>query len=261
MPGSSGAGSTSYRTWKASRDVAEVPARLHHLDVRLGDLGPALELDPEPVDRRFERAAEQPVDHAQGEEVLAPVLRADVERTVLQGAPRHRRQADPVQPEGVQAVVLERIRLVARPLQVARGELVGVDDDHAVIPQVAHVGLERRRVHGDQDVRGVARRMNVVICDSDLETGNARQRAGRRPDLGREVGQRGQIVADQRRRVRELGAGELHAVARITGEADDDVGDGCFSGSASGHLPCNREGHVRLLRCGREAFLDAGRGH
>ena len=35
-------------------------------------------------------------------------------------------------------------------------------------------------------------------------------------------GERREIVAGERRRLRELAAGELHAVARIAGEADDD---------------------------------------
>ena len=45
---------------------------------------------------------------------------------------------------------------------------------------------------------------------------------GRSADLGREVGQGDQVVADQRGRRREAVAGELYAVARITGESDDD---------------------------------------
>ena len=48
------------------------------------------------------------------------------------------------------------------------------------------------------------------------------QRAGRRPDLGRELGQRGEVVAEQRARAGEAIAGQLHAVAGVAGEADDD---------------------------------------
>ena len=60
---------------------------------------------------------------------------------------------------------------------------------------------------------------------------------------------------------RALGAWRLaaiYAVAGVAGEADDDIGDGCFRGSTGGRLPCDREGHVRLLRCGR-ALLNADR--
>src|SRR3546814_7674410 len=42
--------------------------------------------------------------------------------------------------------------------EVARVELVEVEDDGAVRAQLAEVGLERRRVHRHQHVREVARR-------------------------------------------------------------------------------------------------------
>ena len=51
---------------------------------------------------------------------------------------------------------------------------------------------------------------------------DARQRARRGADLGREVRQRADVVAEDRGRPGELGAGELHAVAGIAGEADRD---------------------------------------
>ena len=43
-----------------------------------------------------------------------------------------------------------------------------------------------------------------------------------RPDLGREVGQRRQVVAEHRRQLREAVADELHPVARVAGEPDHD---------------------------------------
>ena len=48
---------------------------------------------------------------------------------------------------------------------------------------------------------------------------------GRRADLGGEVGQRRDVVPEQRRLGRELRAGELHAVAGVAREADDDLGE------------------------------------
>ena len=56
----------------------------------------------------------------------------------------------------------------------------------------------------------------------DLEGRDAGQGAGRGADLGREVRQRGQVVAEQRAGAGEAVAGELHAVAGVAGEADDD---------------------------------------
>ena len=44
-------------------------------------------------------------------------------------------------------------------------------------------------------------------------------RAARGANLGREVGKRGDVVADQGRRVGELRAGQLHAVARVAAKA------------------------------------------
>ena len=88
--------------------------------------------------------------------------------------------------------------------------------------RLAQVRLQRRRVHGHEHVRRVAGREDVVVGEVDLEAGDARQRAGRRADLGREVGQRGEVVAEERRLAREAPARELHAVAGVAREADDD---------------------------------------
>ena len=51
---------------------------------------------------------------------------------------------------------------------------------------------------------------------------HARQRAGRRADLGREVRQGADVVAEDGGGPRELGPGQLHPVAGIAGEADGD---------------------------------------
>ena len=51
----------------------------------------------------------------------------------------------------------------------------------------------------------------------------SQQRAGRRADLGREIRQGADFVADEGGGAGELVSGELHAVAGVTGETDDDV--------------------------------------
>ncbi len=56
----------------------------------------------------------------------------------------------------------------------------------------------------------------------DLERGDAGERSGGGPDLGGEVGQRDEVVADEGGRGGEAGAGELDAVALVAGEANDD---------------------------------------
>ena len=62
--------------------------------------------------------------------------------------------------------------------------------------EAVQLGLERGRVHGHEHVGGVARRGDLVVGDVDLERGDAGEGAGRRPDLGREVRQRGEVVAE-----------------------------------------------------------------
>ena len=62
-----------------------------------------------------------------------------------------------------------------------------------------------------------------MVGEMDLEAGDARQRARGRADLGREVRQRREVVAHQRRLAREAITCQLHAVAGIAGEPDDDT--------------------------------------
>jgi hypothetical protein len=56
----------------------------------------------------------------------------------------------------------------------------------------------------------------------DLESGNAGQGPRGRADFCRKVRQRAEIVSRKRRLIGELHAGDLHSVAGITREADDD---------------------------------------
>ena len=132
-----------------------------------------------------------------------------------------------VQVVAVQAAVVERALGVADLLQVARGELVGVDDQRGAARQVGEVGLEGGRVHRDQDVRRVARGQHVVVGEVQLEAGDPGQRALRGADLGREVRQGRQVVAQDRGLGGEPVAGQLHAVAAVPGEPDDDPIERC----------------------------------
>ena len=62
---------------------------------------------------------------------------------------------------------------------------------------------------------------DVVFAELELERGNAGQRPGRSPDLGRVVRLRGEVVAEQGALGGETVAGELHPVAGVPGEAYD----------------------------------------
>ena len=82
--------------------------------------------------------------------------------------------------------------------------------------------LSAAGIHRDEHARLVARREDVVVGEVHLEPGDARQRAGRRADLGREVGERREVVPEDRGLAREAVARELHPVAGVAGEADHD---------------------------------------
>ena len=163
----------------------------------------------------------EPGQQAEGEHVLGPggVLAGQAER--LDRLDRHPGQVQRVHLVVGQRLVLERVGVVADLGQVALGEVGGVGDDHAAAGQVGDVGLEGRRVHRHQDVRAVAGRHDVVVGEVQLEAGDSGQRPGRRADLGREVRQGGDVVAEHRRVGGEAIPGQLHPVARIAGKADD----------------------------------------
>ena len=172
-------------------------------------------------DRRVGRPAVHPGQQAQGEHVLRPrgVLAGQAE--LLDRLDRHPGQVDGLQRVLVQRVVLERVRVVPRLGQVAGGEVVGVDDDRRALGEVPQVRLQRGRVHRDEDVGGVARGEDVVVGEVHLERRDARQRALRRPDLGGEVGQRHQVVAEHGRLLGEPVPRQLHPVTGVAREPDD----------------------------------------
>ena len=61
------------------------------------------------------------------------------------------------------------------------------------------MGLEGGGVHRHQDVGVVPGREDVVVGNVDLEGGHPGHGPGRRPYLGREVRQGGQVVAEKGR--------------------------------------------------------------
>ena len=101
-------------------------------------------------------------------------------------------------------------------------EALPVDDQDAARLQVFEVRLEGCRVHGDQDIQVVTGGEDRKGGEVQLESADARQRPGRGADLGRKVRERREVIAGERRLGRELHAGDLHAVARVTREPDDD---------------------------------------
>ena len=190
-------------------------------DVGLGNFRLLSELVLQPGMDRLTRAAEHPQRQPQRPHVLGPqrILVAQAE-----GLHRLNRQRTDIESQHVvfgEAAVLQRIGVVLGLVQVALTELAGVGDDQAAGLQGCEVHLQRRRVHRDQHVRRVARRVDFARTEIDLEGGDAEQRALRRADLGRKVREGGKVVARQCGRQGELPAGQLHPVAGIPGKADD----------------------------------------
>ena len=203
--------------------VAEVVAGLEGGDVGGHDRRLLGELRFQPGDRRLARPPVHPGDQAEGEDVLGPLRLGRLE--VLDAVGGARRQRRHRHLEGLVVLdraVLQRVGLVAGLAQVGGGEGVLVDDQRAARLQRAEVGFERRRVHRHQRVRVVAGGEDVARGEVDLEGGDAARGAGRGADLGREVRQRREVVADVGGGGGEAVADELHTVARVPGEPDDD---------------------------------------
>ena len=206
--------------------LAEVVARPERGEVGVAQRRRVLELLLDPGDARLRGAAVHPGDEAEREEVLAALCVAGGDSLdVLGGAHGHRGHRHAEELVVVERVVLERVVLVARLAQVVVGEAVLVDDDHAALLHRPELGDESGRVHRHEHVGVVSGREDVARGEVDLEGRHAGRGARRGSDLGREVGERGEVVANDRGGVGEATAGELHPVAGVAGKADDDAVD------------------------------------
>ena len=168
-------------------------------------------------------ACVQPRHQTEREEVLRPLGVARLHAQLLGGLERHRRHADLDDAVRRERAVVERVGLVAGLLEVALLERVGVDEDRAAGRELGDVGPQRGGVHRHEHRRQVAGREDVVIGDVHLERRHPGDRAGRRADLGREVREGREVVAERGAHVGETVAGELHPVARVARKADDDL--------------------------------------
>ena len=123
----------------------------------------------------------------------------------------------------VERAVLERVALVPGLFQVPLVEGIRVGDDQGTGAQVVEVRLEGGRVHRHQAVGVVAGGEDVPIGNVHLEGGHAGDRSGRGANLGGEVGQGRQVVAEQGGGGGEPIPGELHPIAGVSGKANDDL--------------------------------------
>ena len=118
-------------------------------------------------------------------------------------------------------MVFQGIGSHLRLAQIGFAEIVQVDDQNAVGLEVREIHFQRGRIHGDERVDAVARRVDVARREMHLEAADAGQGAGRGANFSREIRERGEIVAVERDRIGELASGDLHAVAGIAAEAYD----------------------------------------
>ena len=201
--------------------LPEVVAGLERGQVSLQDHRLCSELLLDPIRGDVGRASVHPRQQAEGEHVLGPLRLLLRDAETLSGPHGDRGHGNAEHLVAIQGAVVEGVRRVAGLLQVPVDEGVLVDDQHPALLQVPEVGLEGGGVHGHQDVGLVTGRRDVPRGEVDLERGDPGQGAGRSADLGGEVGERRQVVAQHRRRAGEPVAGQLHAVAGVAGEPHD----------------------------------------
>ena len=94
----------------------------------------------------------------------------------------------------VQRAVFERVFFIARARDVAVGKGVDIEDNRAALRDVLEVHLQRRWVHSHQHVGIVARRLNIVRREIDLERTDTEGGSGRRTYFRREIWEGREIV-------------------------------------------------------------------
>ncbi len=200
----------------------EVPTGLERQEIGVVNLRPLRELLIEPFDRRLQRPVEQPGHQAEREEVLRSQNVAAGDAAVLHGFLGQRLHGGRDDPVTIETAVLQRVLLVPGPVEVPLDERFRVHDDRPVGTYVLHVRLQPCRIHRHEDVRFVAGGQNVEIGNLHLERRDAGEGPRRSADLGREARECGEVVAECRRGIGELGTRQLHAVTGVTRKANDD---------------------------------------
>jgi hypothetical protein len=213
------------------RRLAEAPAGAERGEVGLRHRRLA-ELGAHPSFGDVRRPVIEPAQDAEREQVLG-LLRVAAGDAVddLDGAGRERAHRDPLDRERLQRAVLERVGRVARLLHRAHGEGILIEEDRRASAHERQVGLQCCGIHRHQHVGRVARREDVAAGEVDLERADAGHGARGGADLGGEVRQRREVVAEHRRGIREAAACQLHPVAGVSGEANDHT----FAGLAALH--------------------------
>ena len=170
------------------------------------------------------RTVEEVETDAQREHVLALDHRLVVQFQLFERLAGHGRDAG--HDEVVTVESQFRDRIVGRETglaQIGFGERIAVDDDRRSRFEPTAVGFERRGIHRYQYVAVVAGVGDAPCAEMDLEARYSGHGSLRRTNLGGVVWKGRDAVAHERRGVGEKRPRELHSVARIAREADDDV--------------------------------------
>ncbi len=185
------------------------------------------ELRLDPVEGRLERTRIHPAHETEGEEVLR-ALGVSLLHIEIGGRPDGQlRHGDFVHDVAVEGAIGPRIDLVPTLLEVPFVERVDVEDQGALWLQPIELALQCRRVHRHEHVGLVTRGVDVVVGDVHLEGRHTGLGSLGCPDLGREIRERGKVIAGKRARRGEAITRELHAVSGVAGESDDHVVE-CF---------------------------------
>src|ERR1700722_1162591 len=128
-------------------------------------------------------------------------------------------------------MILERADFYLGFAQIVFFEVVEVDDQDAIGLEIGDIHFQRGGVHGHQNVDGIAGRVDVVRREVDLEATDSGQGARGGANFGREIREGGKVIAEESGGVGELAAGDLHAVAGVSTEANDGAVDDFFLAS------------------------------
>ena len=159
------------------RRLPEGVPRLEDPDIGLDERGILREALLDGVERGIERPRVDPGDEPEREEVLAALLLLGVHGQVFERLLRHGADVHLVQPEllgetrlveGVLRLALGVFR-IAGLFQVALVEGRRVDDEDAALLEIAQVHLEGGRIHGHQRVEMIARRVDPLAAELELE--------------------------------------------------------------------------------------------
>ena len=198
--------------------VQDLLVGLDHLRVLLGELALEVLVDV------LEGPAVDVAGHAEREHVLAFVdglgVHAEILEALLRKGGDGRYEERPVLDVELGEGILG---LESGLLHSGLVESVAVNEDHGRGLAPFGVCLECGRVHGDQKVAEVSRRVDVRASDMHLEAGDSGDGAVRRADLRRIVRESGQFVSVDGRHIGKERPGELHAVTRIPRETNYNI--------------------------------------